>query len=238
MLKKMKVVMLPTNEKAAENQICINNVQMFKWTKQHDKVAHTLVEYRNTKAQHLYFLSDEEIKEGDWVIREYYPMNKGFTRIVEQFIRSKADFGDSLSRKKIIATTDNSLKIKVRDNYVASGYIENYLPQPSQSFIEKYFEKYNKGEQIAEVMVEYEEFRMTLETETKYPEHLKVNPKDNTITIKPVKDSWNREELDQLMNHLLNDVLCKLDKDSINFRRYPNSNKIAEFIINWIKQNL
>ena len=24
---------------------------------------------------------------------------------------------------------------------------------------------------------------------------LKVNPKDNTITIKKVKDSWNREEI-------------------------------------------
>jgi len=28
---------------------------------------------------------------------------------------------------------------------------------------------------------------------------VKVNPKDNTITIKKLKDSWNREEVKKLM---------------------------------------
>ena len=29
---------------------------------------------------------------------------------------------------------------------------------------------------------------------------MKVNPKDNTITIKKVKDSWNREEVIELIS--------------------------------------
>lgn len=36
---------------------------------------------------------------------------------------------------------------------------------------------------------------------------LKVNQKDNTITIKPVKDSWNREEVRELIYEHTNFLL-------------------------------
>lgn len=36
-----------------------------------------------------------------------------------------------------------------------------------------------------------------METNENY--RVKVNPKDNTITIKEVKDSWTRKEVEQLL---------------------------------------
>ena len=36
---------------------------------------------------------------------------------------------------------------------------------------------------------------------------LKINPKDNTITIKKIKDSWNKEEVEKLI------ISCYKDLD-------------------------
>ena len=96
--------------------------------------------------------------------------------------------GFGFIKYKIIATTDISLK----------------LPQPSQQFIEKYIESYNKGEIITDVLVEYHGSFGHYDGDTWYAP--KVNPKDNTITIKKLKDSWNREEVIKLLN-ILNNTL-------------------------------
>ena len=78
------------------------------------------------------------------------------------------------------------------------------LPQPSQQFIQKYIEEYNKGNVITDVLVEYElvsneeYFLNTINPDDDVPyfdERLKINSKDNTITIKKVKDSYSREEV-------------------------------------------
>jgi ketol-acid reductoisomerase len=101
------------------------------------------------------------------------------------------------------------------------------LPQPSQQFIEKYIECYNKGKVITDVLVEqgidkitmactcaeneetfdcvysYTDAELNSCCQKRFPNgeywnktfKLKVNPKDNTITIKKLKDSWNREEV-------------------------------------------
>ena len=95
--------------------------------------------------------------------------------------------------REVLATTDSSLW-RPSHKYASDVIL---LPQPSQQFIEKYIEEYNKGQQITECLVEYEDI---------YPEHFTYNPseniitrlkvdKNNTITIKKVKDSWNREEV-------------------------------------------
>lgn len=80
------------------------------------------------------------------------------------------------------------------------------IPHPSQSFIEKFVEEYNKGNVITEVMVEYEySYRKNDDGEDiGFPVHeplvLKINPKDNTITIRKIKDSWSREEVIELLH--------------------------------------
>ena len=122
--------------------------------------------------------------------------------------------------REVLATSDTSLLI---DTYINQGdtvkgdliikrgsdYTTGLkgrinLPQPSQQFIEKYIEEYNKGNIITDVLIEYElisneeYFGNTVNPDNDVPyfdEKLKINPKDNTITIKKVKDSYTREEI-------------------------------------------
>ncbi len=192
MLKKCKVVMLATNEKAklyltTTGKLCICSNEI---------VSHGA---KGTN-QHLYILSNENIKEGDWYIDD--------TDIIRQSITSDKKYWDN--RKdygKIIATTDNSLVIRYDGTTSISENWNKSLPQPSNSFIEKYIERYNSGAIITDVMVEYKDIggeEWSGDAEHGEPFwneilRLKVNPKDNTITIKSVKDSWNREEVKELI---------------------------------------
>ena len=140
-------------------------------------------------AQHLYITSNEEIKEGDWC----YNSKRKSIELGKYMIGTN----EFIFCKKIIATTDTSLTII---DYVDCEYP---LPQPSKQFIQKYIEEYNKGRVISEVEVEYEDkflgyFPNITATgtgsEPKYKIQPKLNP-DNTINIKPIKDSWSREEM-------------------------------------------
>lgn len=150
-------------------------------------------------SQHLYITSDDEIKEGDWCI--YLGLSMRCFKVINAednklYHGSREYFNKSIC-KKIIATTNTSLIIEGKLYKTTSN-----LPQPSQQFIEKYIEEYNKGNIITDVLVEYE-MRHTGWTEDQseytYDEFLKVNPKDNTITIKKLKDNWNREEVIELI---------------------------------------
>ena len=176
--------MLPTNEKA----------KGFIY-KHIDK---SLTKSNNLVNQHLYILSDDEIKEGDWYL---------CTRNNLAFPASK--FHKQLpTDRKIIATTDKFLKIECQgcrfhrnSNDVIYTCSCQQLPQPSQAFIEKYIEEYNKGNVIEEVMVEYE-FPPFAGIEM-LPQQLKIS-KDNTITIRRIKDSWSKEEILDKIKELSN----------------------------------
>lgn len=184
MKKSAQVVMLPTNEKAPTHDY------LFLY-----KPSNRLV--KNGFVQHLYFLSDEEIKEGDWV----YCLREGFEPVLKQKVNPIGVNNDKMF-KKIIATTDRSLEV------VSKGINPVYekLPQPSTSFIEKFVEEYNKGNVITEVMVEYEYNSYSTKTngELTADLKLKINP-DNTIDINMPKDSWSREEVTTLLYSLNRD---------------------------------
>lgn len=131
--------------------------------------------------QHLYFLSDEEIKEGDIIMNNLdFLVGKCIKRLVKSEIETK-------EYSKIIATTDKSLG----------------LPEPSKEFIEIYVKAYNEGKPITEVLVEYEYIAggRTAAGPDVYKKgfgyQLKVKS-DNTITIKKVKDSCSRKEVEEL----------------------------------------
>lgn len=189
-LKKHKVVMLPTNEKAT----------IIGKYKDVDKlVFNTPKDIPRGEQKHLYIISDEEIKEGDWGIGHAKGINGiGTGYYVFKHDNSNIAKVNALAEgsKKIIATTDKSLG----------------LASPSTSFIEKFVEEYNKDNVITDVMVEYEELARAVgkplekldsgvdDFDKKIIGHkLKINPKDNTITIKKVKDSWSREEVIDLL---------------------------------------
>lgn len=140
----------------------------------------------NFPKQHLYIISDDEIKEGDW----FYNIH---SKIVG---RAAFDFGKDDLAKKVIATTDTSLYIHQKETVSLSERVF-YLFQSSQQFIEKYIEEYNKGNVITDVLVEYE---YLLDNRVVLPYwNLKVNIKDNTITIKKLKETYNKEELCQIL---------------------------------------
>lgn len=165
--------------------------------------------------QHLYFLSDEEPKGGDWV---YHPIHN----TIYQWIKNAHIKFDRIDAKKIIATTD-TLGI--------SNLTTGKLPNPSKEFIEVFISEYNKGNIITEVMVEYETATNQVPN-GKTIDWLKVNPKDNTITIRKVKDSWSRKEVEEKLNDL--HLFIRANAISDNSVRILISKMVKE----WIKENL
>jgi hypothetical protein len=97
----------------------------------------------------------------------------------------------------------------------------NKLPGIQQSFINKYVSEYNKGNKIEDVMVEYEEESNTqianeISVSLHIPESLKVNSKDNTITIKNIKDSWSKGEVIHLLDEAFGMGFTRCSPDKYN----------------------
>lgn len=221
-LKKAQLVMLPTNEKA---RLILGKNKKKEILAM--RIMTELGEDWKWKYQHLYFLSDEEIKEEDWV----------YDYESKQII--KIDYLDAYTKinpwKKIIATTDSSLHLVIEDGIIS--FTE--LPQPSQSFLEVFVREYNKENVIKEVLVKYEQDYESCRAcnglksscndcdgkgivyfdELK----LKINSKNNSITIKRVKESWDREEVIELITKAY----------------YAISDRAKAVTLNeWIEQNL
>ena len=180
MLKKCKIIMLPTNQKTKYLMV-YSDVEKTKGK----LILNGLKNDEYKEYQHLYIISDDEIKKGDYI----------YCTITNAIEIAKYNH-DYLIRdwKKVIATTDKSLSQTNRTE----------IPQPSQQFIQKFVEEYNRGNIITDVLVEYElisneeYFGNTVNPDDDVPyfdERLKINHKDNTITIKKVKDSYTREEV-------------------------------------------
>lgn len=184
MLKKSTVVMLPTKEKALLYTDRYGNL------KTHNTLS-TLPLDSIGSNYHLYFLSDDKIKEGDWFVSELNHVWQ-HNGVVEP----------SKLSKKIIATTE----IRLGTSEYSERYKESYfnpLPQPSKGFVEKYILEYDKGNIITEVMVEYEHVNITKQEDYQYQNghsnlnyiwRLKVD-KNNCITIKAIKSNWTKQEV-------------------------------------------
>jgi hypothetical protein len=258
--KRAKVVMLPTNQTSnltLGGSINKNKLGIVILDNKHpdsvydcyvDNLEKGMSKYsQNTKwlnFQHLYILSndkDEEIKEGDWI---YHNLDDKPIKYDKGISNSSINNPKEYGYKKIIATTDTSLSLD-KDGFVTFdlGYGKSTLfPQPSQSFIKKYVEAYNTGKPITDVMVEYckdERIHgLNLANDKDY-EIFKnanspiVNPKDNTITIKKVKDSWSREEVKQLCFQAFINHKC------INGKIKPSeAENLLEPFNKWIEVNL
>lgn len=176
------------------------------------------------KNGHLYVLSDDKIKEGDWY---YTPIKRSIEQCNKSILIIKGGNND-VEQLKIIATTDTELSRNMK--------LGTYIPKPSQSFIEKYVESYNAGKPITDVLVEYEEARCHAAYPQQHycvkpqctcfaiPFKLKINPKDNTITIKRVKDSWNREEIEVLLGKLHDDLADTSVSRFVTFNKWISEN--------------
>ena len=184
--KKAKAVMLPNNQQTKYLMV-YSDVEKTKGK----LILNGLKNDEYKEYQHLYIISDDEIKENN---THFYNPHSGQLHISGNHTDYIAINKNGC--KKIIATTDVSLG----------------LPQPSKQFIQKYIEEYNKDNKdniITDVLIEYElisneeYFGNTINPDDDVPyfdERLKINSKDNTITIKKVKDSYSREEVIEFGN--------------------------------------
>ena len=171
--KRAQVVMLPTNEKPIKGQILrrhiwkedpklecdslwlYNNTVTIDNLKQYTTLNSSFTDwYKAFEPQHLYIISDDEIKEDDWFIGDNISIKQCTLNNGGNINFKGGWYSGSTNCKKIIATTDTSL------NYETPFYgmdADNNFPTPSQQFITKYIEEYNKGNIIADVLVEYEQ---------------------------------------------------------------------------------
>ena len=190
--KRAKVIMLPT-EQYEHNRILKGNKEGRLII---DKCENLSKQLRGLwTPQHIYITTDEEIREGDVAYNKntnsIYRVGKFTSKAGHEghsIVPLKSDvkegefytyIGEHYSQysKKIIATTNKSLN----------------LPQPSKAFIEKYC----KLGGIDEVEIEYEKLVKAYIPFSNAVNYILKVDSHNTITIHPIKYSWNREEVDK-----------------------------------------
>jgi hypothetical protein len=178
---KCKVVMLPT-EKASK--LYIAGGILFNYEKEREDGI------GNCQNQHLYILSDEEIKEGEDLIKGEWYINT-FRGASKPF--QNDNLGNNGYLKKIIATTDSEVKIHVGTCFSMEELFKP-LPRLSDDFIKAYVKAQGKG--FDKVLVETCSNWKNVErgNPDKYlGEKIKV-ASDNTITIKPFQEVYVSEK--------------------------------------------
>jgi hypothetical protein len=219
--------MLPTNEKAA--------LQLCKYTKKLVNTSHNVFGL-DTESQNLYILSNEEIMVGDWYytslehdnpfIRQCKVIDKSKEYWLDNNLKYQGELKSNYGSYKIIATTNPSVGIFDENNHQLY-----YYPSPSKSFIQKYVDEYNKVNIITEVLVEYNTSDENMDGYVsmfggkEIGDTLKINSKENTITIKRIKVSYSREEVIELCRKAFNAEINGLPHSTIIFN-------------NWVKENL
>lgn len=203
---KCNVVMLPT-AKSHGNIIKLSD-------KLHFNKSKAFPYKKDDKVFHLYITNpNEEIKEDDWIYKNGIGISK----------YKKGDYLPHFNKhQKIIATTDESLQICTGREAMSSILTYSPLPRPSNTFLKKYCELGG----IDKVLVAYLESWGSIGKGKEIHLDIRV-ASDNTITIKPIKDSWSREEVIELLRqynaHIIN----------------TNDEALGPYQFNyWIKENL
>jgi len=183
MKKTVRVVMLPTTKSNKDGDIVLNDAKILEPNQVRLAQLNVLTVYSDQPCtnQHLYLISDDEIKEGDWYIatdiKSVIQCNKVTTYIHGGSTQSPKDLA-----KKIIATTDNSINV----NYP--------IAEIPESFIQAYIKAYNERSPITEVAVEViiGQGQENGET-TSIKEWIKTRS-DNTVIIHQAK-MYTRDEV-------------------------------------------
>lgn len=234
--KKCQIIMLSTDKKAISNEFIIGKRVKANTEKPINELVYGFALSNIIfQRQHLYILSDDEIKEGDYVLIQLSEINIIEIQKVKNYNNENFIFDNNNQIykdycKKIIATTDTSLE----------------LPQLPKEFIETYILSYNMGSMntITEIMVEYEIDGpyMGYFGDINCSDYtLKIN-ESNEVLVSLVKNNWNREEVIDLLNRVListgvtiqAEIRCSLTGSAPNFKLSYNGIDLKK----WIEQNL
>lgn len=129
MEKKCKLVLLPTDKDSNLFFHCpIGSEKSLHYMSQGKQHREEMLKAGINKPQHLYILSDDEIKEGDW----YYHKNDNV------IIKSLIDI-DNNDCKKIIATTNPDL-IEEGIASISDDFIKEYCNNSVEEVLVKYLE--------------------------------------------------------------------------------------------------
>jgi len=215
MKKKHPVVILPTEDKSHIYLVHKTNRLGYVTGKYPEDLKQFPQTVEETRNQHLYILSDDEIKEGDWVLFKYGD-NPNTAEDVLQCIKTKGEYlyhkdgNTGLDMcKKIIATTDKSLYTTIGEYYNAYN---KELPQIPESFIKEFVKSNGK---IDEVEVEY---RVTNMFTT-----LKLTPNNEVIISTIEEKMYSREEVVGSINE---------------FFRWCTDLRSEDEVKEWIEDNL
>ena len=217
-----KVVMLPTDKESAvflktDGLLDCRHYPAFQENR-----------YVGVQYKHMYFLSDDKVNEGDFV----YDFAHGKIGKFNGLAVNGGHFSDHA--KKIIATTDDSLKLecsgcrfhKNNSSVIYTCSCQSF-PQPSFDFIEHYIESYNNGKKINDALIEVNLLCCQTGINCGFPcngdcniiavPELKVD-KNNVIAIKKINDKWN----DIFQEYLKENPT--FDNDKVSFLSYLEDN--------------
>lgn len=193
--------------------------------------------YKDVHYHHLYLISDDEIKEGDWVIAngklgKYSIDEKNRTHDVCTE-KGVYPFKDCQYIKKVIASTDSEIN---GQSTIAGVLQKEYVGCIPESFIKAYVKANGK---IDEVMVEYDEVQIEDDTTKYYAEfewfeagNLKLTDNNEVIISMVEEKMYSRSEIIALIKPLY--LKAYHEEHEQNCATY-----VAESSFNaWIEENL
>lgn len=188
-----------------------------------------LLPSKNPLKVNLYVLSDDKIEEGDWFIGDNISIRQCTLNNSGNINFKGGWYSGSSNCKKIIATTD--LSLREHDDSVPYPKTKSSLPALPKEFIQEYINSYNsrpfKQDVISEVLVEYEYLAKPIGNLVTYDSMsnpvLKVNS-SNEISITKVKDTYTREEVINLLKDFKKDLCNSISLDAGAFDKWINKN--------------
>lgn len=184
--------------------------------------------------KHLYFTTDEEIKEGDWFI--FGDILRQAKTIDSVLFDTKGYEYKPTSCKKIAATTNPELWVMGRGMFGGPQDTRKDTPKIDIPFIEAYIKAYNEGKPITEVLLEkavsYTENEFH-KIEVEYKHQLKLKP-NGSVIVHPVKEKmYTREEFKKAIWNFG----CELWIEE--YGENPNEEKtnMTEIFNNWFNKN-
>jgi len=192
--------------------------------------------------QHLYFTTDEEIKEGDFFIStnkntesQGVIMKCAGVNAHNEVFTKKGQAGERgwhrSNVRKIVATTNPDLWIKKEKGKIQGSvhdfnFIDLSIPKIDIPFIEAYIKAYNECNPITKVLLEVGSITNTRNHTEKYQvEFLKIKP-NGSVVVHPVKERmYTRAELKAALAKSYNDrTLAIAEEREFNLKEWFEEN--------------